>query len=166
MAKTYAVEDCWELSIFALKSDGYMDGFKSGVYSWYRYGRKDGSIGIAVDMERLFVNLKYTEKNYYEEEKDLDYKIHIKESAPHFGGIRYWFKCPLVGCRTEKVAKLYLPPFQTYFGCRKCYGLQYQSSRKSGTWGAKFDKLLDQLDTGDDSAGHEAMAMLNTLKLK
>jgi len=166
MAKTYAVEDCLGLSIFVLKTDGYLDGHKSGAYSWYHYGRKEGSIGFTVDMESLFVNLKYTVKSYHEKERDLNYKIHIKESAPHFGGIRHWFKCPLVGCRAGKVAKLYLPPFQSYFGCRKCYGLQYQSSRRSGSWGAKFDKLLDRLDTGDDSAGHEALAILDTLKLK
>lgn len=161
MAETYAVEDCLELSIFFLKSEGFLTGKKAGSFTWYRYGRDDGKMNIGVDVERKFALLSYSV--IYGEKRNLDYKVQLTESMPHFGGFRYWFNCPLSGCQSGKVAKLYLPPFQSYFGCRKCYGLQYQSSRKSGSFWGKFDKLIDRLEAGDDSAGYEAMEIMDRI---
>jgi len=53
-------------------------------------------------------------------------------TRPYFGGIRWWFICPLIvegrACQ-ERVRRLHLPPGGRYFGCRRCYNLTYESVR-------------------------------------
>ncbi len=70
---------------------------------------------------------------------------------PHFGGVRWWFVCPLVIngrlCR-RCVQKLYLPPRGRYYGCRHCYNLTYTSSQESHKHD-RWWKLITQ-DTGRD----------------
>lgn len=63
--------------------------------------------------------------------------------------VRWWFICPLVvngwACG-RRVAKLYLPPGELYFGCRRCYDLTYQSTRKrrprKKNWRAWLDRMV------------------------
>jgi hypothetical protein len=43
---------------------------------------------------------------------------------------RWWFVCPLLGCRA---AKLYLPPGAKLFGSREAYGLTYAFCQASGS---------------------------------
>lgn len=56
--------------------------------------------------------------------------IRLQATPTNFNGVRWWFTCPLmangIACN-RRAAKLYLPPGATYFGCRKCYDLKYQS---------------------------------------
>src|SRR5262249_14685166 len=47
--------------------------------------------------------------------------IVLTSTKPNFGGLRWWFVCPLVDKGVvcdRRVAKLYLPPAALYFGCR------------------------------------------------
>jgi hypothetical protein len=42
----------------------------------------------------------------------VDYKIRLETTRPNFGGLRWWFMCPLVrrdGGPPRRAAKLYLP---------------------------------------------------------
>jgi hypothetical protein len=60
--------------------------------------------------------------------------VHLATTAPRFGGIRWWFVCPLIIDGREcgrRVGRLYLPPGCRYFGCRSCYGLTYRSRQDS-----------------------------------
>ncbi len=59
--------------------------------------------------------------------RDLDHaqRIRISVERLHLGGQRYWFVCE---CKRAS-GKLYLPPGQTIFRCRKCYNLAYRSSQ-------------------------------------
>src|SRR6267378_1754068 len=58
--------------------------------------------------------------------------ILLTSTIPNFGGVRWWFICPLiedgVACK-RRVKKLFLPPGETYFGCRACYNLTYESAQ-------------------------------------
>jgi len=58
--------------------------------------------------------------------------IEVTTTRPRFGGRRFWFRCPIVRdgvrCR-RRTGCLYLPPGQSVFGCRLCYGLTYRSSQ-------------------------------------
>ena len=60
----------------------------------------------------------------------------------HFGGHRWWFKCPVTG---KRVGKLYLPDGGTHFAGRKAYDLTYtccqQSHRSERLW-RKIDQLI------------------------
>jgi hypothetical protein len=75
------------------------------------------------------------------EETDFDYKVPLTTTRCNFGGIRYWFVCPLVvngkPCR-RRVAKLYKPPNAKYFGRRHCHDLTYTSCQE-------HDKRVDAL---------------------
>ena len=44
----------------------------------------------------------------------------------HLGGERRWFTCPACG---RRAAKLYAPPGQASFACRKCWSLSYDSAQ-------------------------------------
>jgi hypothetical protein len=52
----------------------------------------------------------------------LDYPVFLETSLSQFGGLRWWFQCPL--CR-RRVQKLFLPPRASRFACRHCHNLSY-----------------------------------------
>jgi hypothetical protein len=67
--------------------------------------------------------------------------VRIATTRPRFGGLRWWFICPLIvnGRRcNRRVGKLYLPPAARYFGCRHCHDLTYTSCQE-------HDKRIDAL---------------------
>ena len=159
------VEQCMTLSIFRLNEWGYFCGFRSGTIQWKNaFGEVTDSVGIAVSVNREGYGEDYVEVSYSktdrftgERKKDLDYKIELVSTPCHFGGVRFWFVCPLVinGSHCGRcVGKLYLPSGQTYFGCRHCYNLTYKSckehdSRVSGLMKlppGQLDKLLKSKD--------------------
>lgn len=61
-------------------------------------------------------------------------QIGLTTTAPNYGGLRWWFRCPLrqgpdgLGLR---VGKLYLPPHSRWFGSRAAHDLTYRSSQES-----------------------------------
>jgi hypothetical protein len=131
------VEECKSLDINWLNRQGYLCGFWNGTLTWTNAsGEVVSSMGIAVSVNREgfgedYVRLVYTVTNRGTDEKtDFDYKIQLVTTPCHFGGVRFWFICPLVVnghyCG-RRVGKLYLPGSGTYFGCRHCYNLTYRS---------------------------------------
>ena len=73
--------------------------------------------------------------------QSLNYHVRLVATRPNFGGLRWWFVCPLVvngrACG-RRVRKLYLAPGCSYFGCRHCLYLTYTSAQK-------HDKRVDFL---------------------
>jgi len=62
-------------------------------------------------------------------EKKYQYKVKLLETPCNFGGVRYWFECPV--CRKNKrVAVLYLN--EDKIGCRECQNLTYACRNLSG----------------------------------
>ncbi len=90
------------------------------------------SIGIVVDvLDEPYVKLNYTITDRNSGEKtDYDYKVQLTTTPCRYGGVRYWFICPLningVYCG-RRVGTLFLAPGGRYFGCRHCYNLSYES---------------------------------------
>ena len=79
----------------------------------------------------------------------MELPVSLTRTYPHFGGVRWWFTCPLIldGERCgRRAGKLYLPPGAGHFGCRHCHDLTYRSCQESH----KFDDLYRTLaaDTG------------------
>ena len=76
---------------------------------------------------RLQYNLAQTEES-------VELSIPLQVIYPHFGGVRWWFTCPVIvgkaPCR-RRVAKLHFPPGGRCFGCRSCFGLTYLSCQKA-----------------------------------
>ena len=87
----------------------------------------------------------------------MDYKIRLEATTLNYGGIRWWFICPIVrrdGGPPRRVAKLCLPSGGKYFGSREAYGLTYTSCQESGKYRRLFRDLA--LETGMSEAAVRA----------
>lgn len=81
-----------------------------------------------VGAENGQVRLSYSWQKNDGESGRLDYPVRLQTTFCHYGGVRYWFNCPAVGC-VKRIAKLYLG--DKYFACRHCYRLAYRSQRET-----------------------------------
>jgi hypothetical protein len=98
-------------------------------------------------------------------QEELNYRVGLTTTRPRFGGLRWWFVCPLVQrgrpCG-RRVGKLYLPPGCRYYGCRQCYDLTYTSCQE-------HDKRVDWLRKNPEAlrllAEHPEAASLAQLSL-
>ena len=106
---------------------------RAGTLQWTRGGEKEPHstvsyhlrVGDADGTLRLMYTLVSTRES-------IDYPGRLVTTPCHFGGVRWWFVCPLaragVGCG-RRVRKLYLSG--RYFGCRQCHALTYTSTQQS-----------------------------------
>jgi hypothetical protein len=110
--------------------------FLSGRWIWEdpKTGEEKSAIRFDVDCRDPFspsLRLHYTiTQKRTGEQVDVDYKIYLQTTCPHFGGKRWWFTCPGTvnghPC-SRRVGKLYAPPGARYFGCRHCHHLTYDT---------------------------------------
>ncbi|MHC4463997.1 MAG: hypothetical protein ACYS30_21575 [Planctomycetota bacterium] len=136
--KKDTVEDCRSVSISFLRKHDYFCGCRSGGIVWKNsFGEETSSISVTVSTMDgdNYVRFQYTTTNHNTGEKtNYDYKVQLTTTPCNFGGVRYWFICPLsrkgVYCG-RRVAKLYKAPGANYFGCRHCYDLSYESRNES-----------------------------------
>jgi len=155
--KKTVVEDCRELDANRWMREKLLVGgvWHSGGWVWCnaQTGEQISSIGYEVctlDMSRPWVRLNYT---FTASQENVNYRINLTTTSPQFGGLRWWFICPLVldsrPCE-RRVGKLYLPPSARYYGCRHCYQLTYTSCQES----RKCDSLYRFMarNTGEDLA--------------
>lgn len=95
---------------------------------------------------RRFVRLRYSLDN-----KRHRYRIELIPDRTAFG-VRWWFACPLQGCG-RRTRMLYLPPGESFFGCRSCHNLTYlQTQRPWAGQLVKLGKLLSVFASDLDSA--------------
>lgn len=119
-------------------------GFRSGTITWTSGENKNS---ISYDFitnkqfdtnEENYIRLYYTHTDYRTEEKsEMDFKVPITTTPCNYGGVRYWFICPLTkngkycGRRVGVIYKI-----GKWFGCRHCgeivYDSQMQSERYKG----------------------------------
>jgi hypothetical protein len=159
--KKDTVEDCRSISISFLKKHDYLSesSCRSGGICWKNcYGEETSSIGITVSTiyGDNHVRFQYASTDRNTGKKtEYDYKVQLTTTPCNFGGVRYWFICPLskngVYCG-RRVAKLYKAPGGDYFGCRHCYSLSYESRNETrsgmiGVFGRvlRSDKQIEEL---------------------
>ena len=143
------VEDCLRLSIDRLVRDGVLQRqWVSGSRAWTNRttGQRIAAVGYQVEPildDGLVFRLLYT-RTIRGEKHEIDLPVYLTKTWPHFGGVRWWFTCPLivngVAC-SRRVAKLYLPSGTKYFGCRHCHDLTYTSCQESHKFDA-FHELI------------------------
>lgn len=138
-------ESTRSLSTRWLKKNGYLipNQWSSGSIHWSRSGRDSGSVKFQIDTApgAEYLRFVYTHTDpWSNENSDMDYTVQIEASPCRFGGVRYWFRCPLVrngfACG-KRIGTLYI--VGKYFGCRKCHRLIYANQARSkpgGTIGA------------------------------
>ncbi len=123
-------QQCRRLDVRCLNKQRLLvPGTNCGL-QWYADGEPDGDIRIQT-MENQIV-LRYRILRSDEEWRPVVEPVALCWTACHFGGRRPWFICPGIvngrHCR-RRVANLYLAG--TYFLCRHCYGLTYQSRNET-----------------------------------
>jgi len=130
--KKDTIEDCTQLSIFKLKEFGLLKEWSATTLTWTRrLSGKKSSIGAIIDVtDEPYIKVNYTITDRDGNKTDYDYKITLTTTPCNFGGVRYWFICPLSvngNFCGRRVGTLYLGPGGKYFGCRHCYNLSYES---------------------------------------
>jgi hypothetical protein len=153
------VEESRSVSIAFLGKNGFFCGLRSGTVTWTNScGEQTASIGIWVSTlhGKNYARFQYTSTDRQTGEKiSYDYKVQLVATPCHYGGVRWWFVCPLnkngIYCG-RRVAKLYLVPGSKYFGCRHCHELSYDSRNESRLvrWGqvgycVKLERQIDEL---------------------
>lgn len=143
------------ISIYYLRKHDYLSGYMNGSLRWSSRGEITGSINIQVKIseEEKFARLNYIITRRSSGKKDkFEYEVPIITSKCNFGGVRYWFQCPAMGCG-RRVANLYQGG--DIFACRHCYHLTYASRNETKTYrgfpyrqitiDSKIDKLYERL---------------------
>lgn len=120
------VESQLDLNIKSMKRLGMLRPGYSGNLIWTSCQTKEerGRIGIVCEHRRLI--LSYRSRSYGQEWEEVRDYINLSETTPNYGGVRYWFLCP--SCQKRRT-NLY---GGTYFRCRVCRGLCYESQLESG----------------------------------
>ena len=120
------VEDYYKWRIAGLKD--YLIPGQRGTTRWMIGERESGSISFRVmgNEQPEALELSYTIGARSGNPQDIKYRVNLTTTPLVWGGGRYWFVCPAVGCE-KRVGCLYLPPGGKYFACRHCYDLSYES---------------------------------------
>jgi hypothetical protein len=133
------VEESLGLSLKTIK-DGvrYVEQHRwpyGGTVCWNVGDQWRGEISYRVESygEALSVRLMYKLTPKGGKAQDFDYLVRLNSTRLPWGGVRWWFICPLLKqgqpCN-RRVAKLFLPPGAHYFGCRVCHNLAYRSNQE------------------------------------
>jgi hypothetical protein len=137
--KKTTVEDGRSLDAIRWMREGILKPgiWHSGGWAWFSDEvRTEQTSALGYEVNTLSVSpwlrLTYTITRTKEA---LDYRLRLATTRPRFGGLRWWFVCPLVvngrPCG-RRVAKLYLPPGGRYYACRHCNRLTYTSCQLPG----------------------------------
>ncbi|MCL4872008.1 MAG: hypothetical protein KJ063_23860 [Anaerolineae bacterium] len=138
--KKETVEDCRALSISDLKREGVLQAGveRSGSWIWRNAYTNEYRASIGYELNTLgrfpYLRLHYTITRWDGNKRDMDYHVRLETTPCNYGGVRWWFICPLVvngrSCE-QRVGKLFLAPGSLYFGCRHCHDLTYRSSQEN-----------------------------------
>ncbi|HEX8071058.1 MAG TPA: hypothetical protein VF546_13970 [Pyrinomonadaceae bacterium] len=114
------VEGCYSIS--ALLAPGLVAPRPgcAGVWFWPR-----GGFAVSYRVARSGADLWLALK--YEHGRALAQRVRLDATRPHYGGLRWFFRCPLCW---RRVRDLHLPAARlTVFGCRRCHALAYESAQ-------------------------------------
>ncbi len=127
-------EDCFKLSIFEMRQNGFFTKFFSGDIAWLADGKRSSVVARLEPVgDALQLRLLYTQTDHKTGQKqEFNYIINLTTTPCNFGDLRYWFVCPIskngIKCN-RRVGVLYKGG--DYFGCRHCYNLSYRSCNKN-----------------------------------
>lgn len=132
--KKISVEECYIIDVNEIARDDKLRVGAVGVYTWSNQFdehllRVDFSTVPSGYMKRALLLMYRWEDWRGEDSEDVSLPILLQTTYPNYGGVRWWFTCPLIvegkPCN-RRVGKLYLPPGERYFGCRHCHNLAYR----------------------------------------
>lgn len=141
--KKRTVEGCRHFTVKNLFAGKPPTPGRTGTLTW------DGgaSIGYTITPGPA-VRLNYSIPPPSGERQPIEYAVPVVAGKVPNGGAKWWFRCPLsvngkpCGRRT---GTLFLPPGQTYFGCRTCHRLAYRSCQTHDNRVSRLAKNPDAL---------------------
>ena len=128
--KKATVEESCDLTVFQLKERGMLNGGHTAtVIMWVMKNTgKESRIGLEVNMTgEPYARLTYSISDREGNSTPYDLEVSLVTTSCNFGGVRYWFACPMCSSR---VGGLYLAPGERYFMCRGCNNLTYRSRNR------------------------------------
>jgi hypothetical protein len=155
------VEDGWKLDLAHCFRKGMIVPGRhvSGSMTWtlIRTGEVTGTIGYEanlIDPAVAWVRLHYASTTRSTGARtDRDYRVQLETTRPQFGGLRWWFVCPLSGRRARV---LYLPGSGgSVFASRQALGMAYRSQRATAE-----DRAVDRSLKARKKLGVEDQNML------
>jgi hypothetical protein len=128
-----AVEECFQIAIgtHVPRGSQTVDETSSGL--WRGKGGQPVGYILHRDGDEGWLRLVYQARG-----EVIQRVIQLRTTVPTYGGLRWWFVCPVTG---EWKAKLYLPPGGAQFVSREGGGLTYLSCRESGRYRGLIAKM-------------------------
>jgi hypothetical protein len=123
-----------------------------GSWGWTHEGEDEPHATIGYEADLTDPKAAWLRLHYQSSGEPVDYRVRLVTTTPTYGGLRWWFICPLVrrdGGPLRRVAKLYLPPGSRYFGSREGHELTYTSCRESGKFRGLFRHLAADMGTDE-----------------
>ena len=148
--KKATVEESCDLTVFQLKELGMLNGGHTAtVIKWVmKQTGKESSIGLEVNMTgEPYARFMYSISDSEGNNIPYDYEVSLVTTLCYFGGVRYWFICPIC---SKRVGGLYLAPGECYVKCRQCNNLTYHSRNRCvmaalGHTSRQKEKLLSEI---------------------
>ena len=174
--KKRTVGQCLTLDLGSLILKGILDPVErpqrtgSIIWSNTRTDEEIASVGFDLHTDGAtsgLLTLRYTATRWNGEKEHITEPIPLVTTAPHFGGVRWWFKCPLVvrgvPCN-RRALKLYKSPGGLYFGCRHCQDLTYTSSQEAHQYDRLYADLAASMqDEYPDMTGRDVARVLSRI---
>ena len=126
------VETSNVIDIRHLHRDGLLEPGNFLRLVWSRRGQPVGHISVHVEHHRI--RLMYRLEKGEDGWQAFDQTVNITRTPCHYGGSRPWFFCPACYRRVAVICGV-----GTYFLCRHCHNLAYQSQNSD-----KADRLIEK----------------------
>jgi hypothetical protein len=147
------------MDIIQLLRGGMFDEESTRGVLRYRIATLDGDLSFDVQLasdtsiqENYSLTIRFTPFGL-PLRNPVEQRISLVTTTPNYGGIRWWFVCPIDhGGRPcgERAGKLYLPTNASLFGCRSCFNLTYRRSPTLAS-GRQFSSRVPELFITDRS---------------
>jgi len=113
--------------------------------TWKNNGRKSGEISVIVFEDRARLDYTYTPNGG--SPRSLSYEIAFQSTPTPWGALRYWLTCPVC---SRRVGKVYLPPGDHTFACRRCHNLTYRSAQEQHEFDGLYRLMGRQMGLAPD----------------
>lgn len=139
-----AVEDALRIDLAspAVRSALAHGSRAHGTLAWRVDGEQVARVGYAFEMAdpsnaRMLLNFSI-------DGRPVRQTIELAHTRPRFGGIRWWFVCPVLQQRGlwQPVRTLFLPARASAFASRVAHGLNYRSQKESRSLPKRIERLL------------------------
>ncbi len=124
------VEDSLSVDVVSLRRAGVLgEQGGSGSFEWTDRGTGERlalvlyHVGPAVDEGRELALYVVRPPEL------LTRLLRLESFRPHFGGLRWFIRCPVEGCRTRSLT-VFFDRHKGRFGCRSCLGLVHASAQQ------------------------------------